>query len=86
VNGIAIPNGYIFHPSASQSVSSWNWDFGDGTCPAGGAAACTSTGDTFHLFPSDTDYVITLTTTSFFGFQRVTHALIPMSKRRLAHH
>jgi PKD repeat protein len=68
LNGIIIPNAYVFTPVSVPAgrVQVWKWDFGDGssaTCPAAGDVQCTSatTGAVQHAFRNANNYVITLT-------------------------
>jgi hypothetical protein len=57
VNGLRIPNGYVFTPFAEPSIDTvtWSWDFGDGS-----KALSNDYKGVVHVFPTDTDYTVTL--------------------------
>ena len=59
VNGITIPNAYVFTALSIPpgAFSTWNWDFGDGPC---GPQQCTGT-PVLHVYPDGKNYTVTLT-------------------------
>ena len=60
VSGTIIPNAYVFAASSNpvNAFSTFNWDFGDGSCP-GGQQACSGATVT-HIYPDNKNYTITL--------------------------
>jgi PKD repeat protein len=85
-NGVVIPNGYSFTPAStpSGSVTTFQWDFGDGTCPGAGAASCTSSGEIKHVFPTNANYTITLSVAAPSGYSGIlaVHPLVTVPPHR----
>jgi hypothetical protein len=57
VDGVRIPNGYVFTPFAEPSIDTvtWSWDFGDGT-----KALSNDYKGVVHVFSDDADHTVTL--------------------------
>jgi PKD repeat protein len=60
VNNITIPNAYVFTAISIPpgAFSTWNWDFGDNTCP--GPQPCSGS-PAVHIYPDAKNYTVTLT-------------------------
>jgi PKD repeat protein len=89
-NGVVIPNGYEFTPESDPAgvVTTWTWDFNDNLCPAGGCKSTAASPVIQHLFPSSSNYSITLTGTTSDGHQAtVVHLLflVPPHRRSASH-
>ena len=70
-------------------MTKYAWNFEDGTCPAAGDAACTSTAEIYHVFPTNANYHITLSVKTPTGHEGVTQVhpleVVPPRRRSVPH-